>query len=455
MPCARGASSSPSGSASRASGWTSPSAGPTTTSTASPSSSTTPNASLGQPAIGTACLGHPGVLRATGWRVVHVLTKDWHERPERGHRGGRAGARDADGEQDAGWSSRSGRSSTARRPRPRRDRRRRGGHDARRRRPRPAVGRRRPAAATARDPDPRTSPATSRWPGKSVCFTGRACARSAACACRARTRSGSRPAAGMDVRHMVSARLDYLVLAHEDSQSTKAQRAAAARRAADRRAGVLADARRRRRWNEVVGRSPSSGGDRHEHFAPGSGVRHHVWATTRLIDACLDLGAEELKTSVQGTRGPMLETLRHLVLSDAFDLFVLTGDAAFDVDDEKMTLAEARVVMERNGSGWAEYVARSLDADEMVHEVGPDRRVPTLGTRRVQARGCPEPRHRPSESGLHGAHGTRRDAAADRCLRFRAGGGPDPGEAARRVALARMTLQRPRNVHALFLVVRP
>ena len=51
---------------------------------------------------------------------------------------------------------------------------------------------------------------------------------------------------------------------------------------------------------------------------------HHVWATSRLIDACLDLSVEELETSVPGTRGPMLETLRHIVLSDTFDLFVLT-----------------------------------------------------------------------------------------------------------------------------------
>ena len=27
--------------------------------------------------------------------------------------------------------------------------------------------------------------------------------------------------------------------------------------------------------------------------------------------------------------------------------------------------------MERNGSGWAEYLSRALDADEVVHEVDP------------------------------------------------------------------------------------
>ena len=96
---------------------------------------------------------------------------------------------------------------------------------------------------------------------------------------------------------------------------------------------------------------------------------HHVWATLRVIDACLDLSVEELETSVLGTRGPMLETLRHVVLSDAFDLFTLTGDRAFDIDEERVSLAEARVIMERNGSGWAEYISRSLDPDEMVHEV--------------------------------------------------------------------------------------
>jgi uncharacterized damage-inducible protein DinB len=88
-----------------------------------------------------------------------------------------------------------------------------------------------------------------------------------------------------------------------------------------------------------------------------------------VIEACLDLSVGELETSVPGTRGPMLETLRHVVLSDAFDLFTLTGDHAFYIDEEHLSPAEARVVMERNGSGWAEYISRPLDPDEMVHEV--------------------------------------------------------------------------------------
>ena len=96
---------------------------------------------------------------------------------------------------------------------------------------------------------------------------------------------------------------------------------------------------------------------------------HHVWATSRLIDACLNLSVEELETNVLGTRGPMLETLRHVVLSDAEELFFLTGNVVFDIEEGQVALAEARDIMERNGSGWAEYLTRPLDPDAVVHEV--------------------------------------------------------------------------------------
>jgi uncharacterized damage-inducible protein DinB len=96
---------------------------------------------------------------------------------------------------------------------------------------------------------------------------------------------------------------------------------------------------------------------------------HHVWATLRVVDACLELSPEQLAVDVPGTRGPILETIRHLVESDAFDLFVLTGDRAHDVDAAGMSLAELREVMERTGSGWTELIAGPLDPDAVVREV--------------------------------------------------------------------------------------
>jgi uncharacterized damage-inducible protein DinB len=96
---------------------------------------------------------------------------------------------------------------------------------------------------------------------------------------------------------------------------------------------------------------------------------HHAWATLRVIDACMDLSSEDLETNVPGTRGPILETLRHLVGSDAFDLFILTNDREYDIDTEHMSLSETRTVIGRTGSGWAEFVSRPLDPDEVVREL--------------------------------------------------------------------------------------
>ena len=47
---------------------------------------------------------------------------------------------------------------------------------------------------------------------------------------------------------------------------------------------------------------------------------HHVWATLRLIDACLALSDAQLATAVPGTYGSILQTMRHLVGADSFDL---------------------------------------------------------------------------------------------------------------------------------------
>ena len=96
---------------------------------------------------------------------------------------------------------------------------------------------------------------------------------------------------------------------------------------------------------------------------------HHVWATLRVVDACLDLSTEELETNVTGTRGPILETVRHVVESDAFDLFILTGDRAYNLDAGRMSLSEVRGVMERTGSGWTKLISGPLDPDAVVREV--------------------------------------------------------------------------------------
>jgi uncharacterized damage-inducible protein DinB len=99
---------------------------------------------------------------------------------------------------------------------------------------------------------------------------------------------------------------------------------------------------------------------------------HHVWATLRLVDTCLALSPQQLETDVPGTYGSILDTLRHLIGSDAWDLFVATGDRAWLIDEGAMDLSELPAAMESHGPGWSRLVAQDLDPDALLDEVDDD-----------------------------------------------------------------------------------
>jgi uncharacterized damage-inducible protein DinB len=99
---------------------------------------------------------------------------------------------------------------------------------------------------------------------------------------------------------------------------------------------------------------------------------HHVWATLRLVDACLALGPEQLGTAVPGTYGSILETIRHIIGSDAFDLFVASDKRTPMIDADRMGLPELQAAMESNGVGWARLLEEDLDSDAVIREVDPD-----------------------------------------------------------------------------------
>ena len=96
---------------------------------------------------------------------------------------------------------------------------------------------------------------------------------------------------------------------------------------------------------------------------------HHVWATQRLIDACMSLSEKELETGVPGTYGPITRTMRHLVGSDSWYLFDITGDPSHRIDEKRMGLAELRDAIEVDGRSWSRLVAGDLDPDTVVREV--------------------------------------------------------------------------------------
>ena len=79
---------------------------------------------------------------------------------------------------------------------------------------------------------------------------------------------------------------------------------------------------------------------------------HHVWASLRLMDVCLELTPEQLETSVPGTYGTILRTMQHLVGSDASYLFVIGGGTFPRIDEDSMTLPELRAQMATHAAAW-------------------------------------------------------------------------------------------------------
>ncbi len=93
---------------------------------------------------------------------------------------------------------------------------------------------------------------------------------------------------------------------------------------------------------------------------------HHVWATLRVIDACAGLTPDQLASSVPGTYGSILDTLRHTVGADCSYLELLSGGEVSPIEEASMGLPELRAAMEANGPVWQAVVSRDPDPDEIL-----------------------------------------------------------------------------------------
>jgi len=115
-------------------------------------------------------------------------------------------------------------------------------------------------------------------------------------------------------------------------------------------------------------------------------LAHHVWATLRVLDACMGLSPEQLETNVPGTYGSIMETLRHLVGSDASYLWVLTGGQRAEIDAERMDLAGLRAESERHAGAWSELLASDPDpeADVVRHRDDGSQSHASMGLRLAQ-----------------------------------------------------------------------
>ncbi len=99
---------------------------------------------------------------------------------------------------------------------------------------------------------------------------------------------------------------------------------------------------------------------------------HHVWATKRLAEACLELTPEQLTTEVAGTYGSILETIRHIVANDWFYLGVLSGHRPFSTPPETMQMDELSKAIDQLDREWSDLLARDLNPEAMLTEVDDD-----------------------------------------------------------------------------------
>ncbi len=178
---------------------------------------------VGSQPVPERALGHPGVLRATGWRVVHVLTRDWHERPDAAVEAVERALAD-DPDRDASIAEevrqeleRAATEAVAAPPT----------YAGFATAPSGTGPFAQPAAPGGRPASPVQQAASDeKLAGRSVCFTGASVCSIGGVRLSRDDQERLALKAGMEVRQSVSSRLDFLVLSHEDSHSTKAQRAA-------------------------------------------------------------------------------------------------------------------------------------------------------------------------------------------------------------------------------------
>jgi uncharacterized damage-inducible protein DinB len=118
------------------------------------------------------------------------------------------------------------------------------------------------------------------------------------------------------------------------------------------------------------------------------GLRHHSWATERLLERCASLSDDELDRHIPAIYGSTLDTVRHLVDADNWYLWCISGGdlgiAEFDADD--LSLSDVRSVAAANAAGWEAILLRDLDPDADVVVTRRDGSVTgaTLGIRLAQ-----------------------------------------------------------------------
>ena len=107
---------------------------------------------------------------------------------------------------------------------------------------------------------------------------------------------------------------------------------------------------------------------------PVEGLDHHAWANDRLLEVCEDLTPEQLDRPVVGTYGSVLDTCRHLVGSDTWYLWEISGgdEGSEDGDEDERSIAGLQELAADNAAAFGRLVARGIDGETDIVQPQPD-----------------------------------------------------------------------------------
>ncbi len=106
-------------------------------------------------------------------------------------------------------------------------------------------------------------------------------------------------------------------------------------------------------------------------------ARHNAWATKELLEYCRGLGEPTLEATAPSTYGTILETLRHIINSEASYLYRLTGawserpwqrDETVGLD----VLTERATVL---ADTWEQFLAGDVDTERLGEAQGDEGEV--------------------------------------------------------------------------------
>jgi len=97
-------------------------------------------------------------------------------------------------------------------------------------------------------------------------------------------------------------------------------------------------------------------------------LRHNAWATRELIGFCRNLNTEQLQATSEGTYGPILGTLQHIIGAEGRYRFRLTGTGPdWPIEPESTEdIDELGRMADDMARFWNQLVAGEFDPERVV-----------------------------------------------------------------------------------------